>query len=146
MNALSLVSLRRLFRRSRLPVVAWAAVFLLAAAGDAFAQRACPHHRGAAEGHAVEVARHGGADHAHHHAPAGTGGHDAEHEGCTCLGACQPAGGAAFRAADAAVLRTAPESFLRIVPPSAVAEGARAPIPYVLPYALAPPVESRSTT
>jgi hypothetical protein len=128
----------------RLPALLLAALYLAAPAG-VFGVRACSHHDAAmAEAHS-DAAGHGG--HAHHHGDGGGAeplvheGHEEheEHGGCACIGACSPA------------------SMLALPPPAVSGQVAVAGVsvaampvagdvvfahllPYVLPFAVGPPV------
>lgn len=110
-------------------------LLLLTGSGDAFGVHACPHHDAVSQA-AMAQAGHAGM-HGHgagHDAPA-----DAEdHGACTCLGAC-------FTATAAPLPRAVLLPVARVVSvstpaTSTVALPRRGRLPYVLPYATAPPV------
>jgi hypothetical protein len=125
-------------------IALWASiVLLLNGSVDAFGVHPCPHHDAVA--HAPQAASgmaesghhgahgHGGA----HHAPTPDepGGHA---ETCTCLGSCLTGTGAPLP--DPPVLPAAPVT--RVRPARIAGDVAVLPgrLPYLLPYATAPPV------
>lgn len=118
-------------------IALWAwLVLLLNWSGEAVGAHACAHHdairRPAAEAHA---GMHGGGRQAH-------GGHDtdahAEHGGsCTCLSSCMASSAAPLPTA--AVLPVAHVAQVDSPVPAAETTPLPGRLPYVLPYATAPP-------
>jgi hypothetical protein len=140
-SSLSLYPVNRPIRR--LTALLAAMLLLLSGAGDAFGAHPCPHHAAigapehAAAAHAAEMADSHGDHGAHGQAPAHPADHDG-HSACTCGGICPVSTGPAPLAPALAVLP------LVLVPaaPAAFTAADGLPsrlLPYVLPFAQAPP-------
>lgn len=136
----------------RAAAVSLVALFPLAAGGELLPGHLCPHHDAAfvGGGHATGEAAHGPGSgtpmpvHARPGDAAGpTGGPDPGSPDepthpCTCIGSCH-AGGAVALLAEGPVLH-ATSSTRPVVAPRTSADPVLAPVPYLLPYANAPPI------
>jgi hypothetical protein len=115
-----------------------AVLFLFAGARESVAHSWCPHHDGPQASHPEQAAD----EHAHHSGDQqDTPAHSGDHEGCTCLGTCQPG-------SYAPLLGSEPEYTLasafwtHTVVHVPALTGLPGRVPHTLPYAQAPPAHS----
>lgn len=115
-----------------------ALVFLLATAGEGYGYAHCAHHNPeAARGAAAGTAGHGA------HAEVAPSPEHPEHSApCSCLGTCQVGGGGAVMLAGAPAGAVVSVQTVLAARPPLPAHRSLLPrlLPYLLPYAQAPPV------
>jgi hypothetical protein len=117
---------------TRILCVIAAALFVLAASGEAFGSaRSCPHHEAGVPSAGEPAAGH----HAGHGQDEGAGGHAP----CSCLGSCTIATPVAIPTAAGESVLTSPEPRQRIQPVPVRPASVR-PIDHRLPFPNAPPL------